>query len=598
MTAPDGALTYAELARWSGRIAGLLAAAGVGRGDRVAIWAHRGGSLVPAALGTLAAGAAFVMLDPAYPAARLAELVALAKPRGFLRLAAARPVPEEVAAALATAGCRVEVGLPPLAELSALPADHPLATAPEAAPLALGPDDLAYLAFTSGSTGRPKGILGRHGSLTHFVPWQVDAFGFGADDRFSLLSGLAHDPLHRDLFTPLQTGGAIVVPEGERIGEPGYLAGWLRRQRVTVAHLTPAMGQVVAEPAARPGGVPAELVAGELRWVFLVGEALTRGHVDRLAAVAPGARVVNYYGSTETQRAVGWHLCEAGGGASEAAEVLPLGRGIPDVQLLVVNPAGRPAGVGELGEVWVRSPHVALGYLDDPAATAARFLANPFAAPADPADRVYRTGDLGRYRPDGEVVFAGRADLQLKVRGFRVEPAEIEAALERHPAVGEAVVGLREDPAAGALLVAWLTARSGAEPPAPRALREHLLARLPEYMVPAAFVLLPALPRTPNGKLDRRALPAPAAGDGVAGARTVATGDPIEDAVAAVFAELLPGAPDTPAGGDDFFALGGHSLLATRAVSRLRALAGVELPLRALFEAPTPRALAPRVAAA
>ena len=603
---PSGALSYGELANASGRLARRLAAAGVGRGDLVAVWAHRSAPLACAALGVLEAGAGFAMLDPGYPAARLLAILELARPRALVRLAAAGEPPAEVAARVTELGCRATIVVPSVGEMAAAGWTAPTPAGPPA--VEIGPDDVAYAAFTSGSTGRPKGVLGRHGSLTHFTPWQVETFGFGAGDRFSMLSGLAHDPLHRDLFQPLQVGAAVVAPDPERTGEPGYLAAWLARERITVAHLTPAMGQVVAE---RTGGAPA---AADLRWVFLVGEALTRRQVDRLAEVAPRATCVNYYGSTETQRAVGYHLClpsardapiRGGARGAAEAEILPLGRGVPDVQLLVVaaraaEGGARLAAVGEVGEIWVRSPHVALGYLDDPEPTAERFAPSPFTGRAD--DRVYRTGDLGRYRPDGEVTFAGRADHQVQVRGFRVEPGEVEATLERHPAVRRAAVVPRtvEGGAAGSAesLVAYVVPAAGGTPsdrPAdPAELRAFLAARLPDYMVPAAFVALDRLPLTANGKLDRRGLPAPAAADF---GRAAAAGGPapprtpMEEQVVAVWRELLPEAG--PIGvDDDFFALGGHSLLATRVLARLRAALGAEIPLRALFEGPTPAALA------
>ena len=326
------------------------------------------------------------------------------------------------------------------------------------------------------------------------------------------------------------------------------------------------------------GTAPAQIPS--LRYVFLVGDVLTRLDVDRLRRLAPGVTCVNLYGSTETQRAVGYHVvdAEAGGAGQRARQVLPLGRGMEDVQILVVNAAERLAGIGEIGEIWMRSPHLARGYLADEALTRERFRVNPFTG--DQTDRVYRTGDLGRYLPDGEAVFAGRADQQVKIRGFRIEPGEIQATIGRLEGVRESVVVAREE-RGDRYLAAYVVPEIGAAPDLASRLRPFLAARLPDYMVPAAFVELPALPLTPNGKVDRRALPAPqrqAAG-------TAAPRGPVEERLAGLWADLLR--LDRVGAHDNFFALGGHSLLATQLVSRVRGAFQVELPLRMIFEMPT-----------
>jgi amino acid adenylation domain-containing protein len=563
--------SYAELERDTDCIARALADAGVGAGEVVAIWAHRSAGLVRALLGTLRSGAAFLVLDPAYPPQRIVEYLRIARPAAFLRPAAAAPVPAEVEAALAET-VRHTGFLAPKSEVG----DGPVA-APE---VEIGPDSLAYLSFTSGTTGVPKAVMGRHGSLTHFTPWLAETFGLGRNDRFSLLSGLAHDPLHRDVFTPLQLGAAVVAPDPDEIGTPGYLATWLRQAGVSIAHLTPAMGRLVTAVAADVAEVPS------LRRAFYVGDVLTRADVAHLRRLAPGVTVINYYGSTETQRAVGYHV--VGDGDEAARPVVPLGRGIPGVQLLVRTASGALAGVGEVGEVWLRSPHVALGYLGDAALTAQRFVPNPWRA--DSGDVLYRTGDLGRYRPDGEVEPAGRADRQVQVRGFRVEPGEVEAVLAAHPDVRAAAVVPRLAVDGGTSLVAYVV--SAVDDPA-AALRPHLAARLPDYMVPSAFVTVDALPLTANGKLDVAALPAPPASPAAAHEppRTAA-----EQVVAEIWGEVL--GKGRVGVEDDFFALGGHSLLATRVLSRVEQAFGVKLPVRALFEHPTVAALAVRLESA
>ena len=580
----DGVWTYGDLDAASRRLAGWLLAHGLERGDRVAIWGHRSAPVALAVLGTLQAGGALVLLDPAYPPLRLLEMLRLSGARALLRLEAAGPLPDAVAGWTVGAGCAV-LDLPRGGPGTAL---ERLAGAPEAPPAEVGPDDVAALGFTSGSTGTPKAILARHGPLTHFLPWQCERFELSAADRFTLLSSLAHDPLQRDLFTPFYLGAALAIPDPEDLEIPGRIAAWTARERVTVAHLTPAMAQLLTE---RPAGGDLARVT-TLRRVLLVGDALTRRDVRRIRALAPQAVVVNLYGSTETQRAVGYHVVEDAAGADERGlQVLPLGRGMRDVQLLVTG-AGGLAGIGELGEIAVRSPHLARGYLGDPALTAAKFQTNPFTGEA--ADRVYRTGDLGRYLPHGEVVFAGRADLQVKIRGFRIEPAEIEAAIGALPGVREAVVVARDDrgePREKRLVAYVVPEREGAVPM--EALRQALRERLPAYLVPADFVLLERLPLTPNGKVDRRVLPAP--DRTVLPAAVETPRGPIEERLAGLWAEVLHVERVGPH--DDFFALGGHSILATVLMHRMREELGADLPLRTLFVAPTVAGLAAAVAA-
>ncbi|HYW08998.1 MAG TPA: thioesterase domain-containing protein, partial [Longimicrobium sp.] len=358
----------------------------------------------------------------------------------------------------------------------------------------------------------------------------------------------------------------------------GYLAAWARTAGVTVAHLTPAMGQLLADVA--PGDAHS---IPSLRRAFFVGDVLTRAEVARLHRLAPNLEVVNYYGSTETQRAVAYFPVPRGA-AGPVREAVPLGRGIPGAQLLVRAAGGDLAGIGEVGEVWMRSPHIALGYLGDEALTAERFLVNPWTG--DPADRLYRTGDLGRYRPDGVVEGAGRADAQVKVRGFRIELGEIEAALRAHPGVADAVVVVRADASGDRRLAAYVVAEGDAGPPFAE-LAEHLKSRLPEYMVPAAWAAMDALPLTPNGKVDRRALPD---AEATAGAEYVAPRTPLEAAVAELWAEVLR--VERVGMNDNFFELGGHSLLGVRLLARIRERFGRELPLLELFRSPTAGALA------
>ena len=588
----DVAWTYAELDAHSARLAQRLRDDGIVADDVVAIYAHRSAPLVCAILGVMKAGATYIILDPAYPAARLIEYLELAKPVGWIALERAGAVPTALQAHLAAMEYRSRIALPAVMRFGATSDPENGATADQA-----GPDRIACISFTSGSTGKAKGVLQRHGPLTHFIPWVASTFGISSVDRFSMLSGLSHDPLQRDIFTPLALGASIHIPSADTIGTPGRLATWLGAERITISHMTPAMSQLLTQVMAskKNGGSTSPI---DLRCVFFVGDKVTRSEIARLRALAPHVTCVNFYGSTETQRAVGYFVDERTGEPSvsdgqlayRGPETLPAGRGIENVQLLVLNGPGQLAGVGELGEIHVRSPHLALGYLEDPMLTRARFVENPFTG--RPGDTMYRTGDLGRYLPGGLVEFVGRADSQVKIRGFRVELAEIEARLRRHPQIRDVAVILRGAPPEEPRLAAYFVA---GEPLTAKDLRQFVADRLPDYMIPSAFVALEALPMTPNGKLDRAALPDPEP----AGDREVSVRGP-RDAVDATLLSLWQQALGSTRFGidDNFFELGGHSLLASQVLSRLSDACGVDVPLGRFFERPTIAELAEVVAAA
>jgi amino acid adenylation domain-containing protein len=581
-----GAWSYGELDARSNELAGALRAAGVQASDAVAVYGQRSAALVWALLGVLKAGAAFAILDPAYPPARLIACLRSAQPRGWIQLAEAGPPPDELATFAASLP-GAPVALPSGPEQARSWADQaPSAPEPD---IHAGPHDLAYVAFTSGSTGQPKAILGEHGPLAHFVAWQHQTFGLSGSDRFALLSGLGHDPLLRDIFSPLCAGATLCIPDEETVASPVGLLGWLQSEAVSVLHLTPEMGQLLA-------GAADDLAMPAMRHAFFGGDVLSRSLVRRFRELAPNAVVTNVYGATETPQAMGYAIIADPEDAAAAngrplKEALPLGVGIADAQLLVLTAAGLPAGVGEVGEIHVRSPFLTRGYAGDEHLTAERFVVSPFTGA--PGDRLYRTGDLGRYLLDGTVEFLGRNDRQVKLWGFRVELEEVEAVLGEHPAIRQSVALLWQPEHASdqdaaelgaaaadaARLVAYVVPQDSAVP-AFDVLRAFLLERLPGYMVPAAIVPVEALPLTPNGKLDLRALPPPNLAQAAAEVAFVAPRTPMEQLIAELWLNVL--AVDQVGVYDNFFDLGGVSLLAMHVASRLEHRTGVRIDPRAL----------------
>ena len=574
--------SYAELEARSNQLAQYLHTHGIVAGSVVAIYAHRDASLVWAILGIFKAGATYTILDPAYPIARLQEYMRQARPQGLVALTEAGALPEELRAALVAQTAQpCIITLPGLrhARSTSLLGEYST-TAPD---VLIGPDDIASITFTSGSTGRPKGILQRHGPLTHFLPWQQATFGLQADDRYIMLSGLSHDPLQRDIFTPLCLGATICVPDPNEIGAPGWLAQWLAHEGITITNLTPAMLQLVTQQL--PGTDPISL--STLRCAFTVGDALKRHDVARLWAMAPNVTCVNMYGSTETQRAVSFHVIPRDTAENTylpAKEVIPLGRGLRDMQVLVLTPTKALAGIGELGELAMRSPHLAQGYLDETTLTHERFVPNPFTQ--QPSDRIYLTGDLGRYLPDGDVEYLARSDQQVQIRGFRIELGEIEAVLRDQALVRDVAVIAREDTRNEKRLVAYVVPTQA--PLVIEEVRQAVQKKLPMYMVPTAFVILDALPLTPNGKLDRQRLPQP---DTAAPAEErSAPRTPLEATLEQIWREVL--GREYVGIDANFFDLGGHSLLATQLVARIIESTHSGVTLRMLFEAPTIASLA------
>jgi acyl-coenzyme A synthetase/AMP-(fatty) acid ligase len=435
--------------------------------------------------------------------------------------------------------------------------------------------------FTTGTTGDPKGIIACHRPLSHFLEWHCREFALKRNDRFSMLSGLSHDPLLRDIFTPLWLGATLCIPDPEITMAPDRLKAWMRDQRITVTHITPAMNQILTsgiDEAAQEEERPATLP--DLRYVFFGGDELSWRHVERLHRLAPSAECVNFYGTSETPQAMGYFrlsdLTLESLAASDHANdaIVPIGRGIDAVQLMIVNKAGLLAEVGELGEILVRTPYLATGYLNDENLTKSRFVVNPLTK-AD-GDLTYITGDWGRYLPGGDVQFCGRGDRQVSIRGFRVELKEIEVALARHSEIGDCAVVVQEKTAGGRYLSAFLVPRNS-QAPDTEDLKAFLDERLPGYMMPSLFIPLEKLPITPNGKINYRQLQhydhSKKTEDRHYNHELPMT--PTESMLASAWKTALE--IDYVGRYDNFFSIGGNSLLSLNVIAEIEQKVGVRL---------------------
>jgi amino acid adenylation domain-containing protein len=509
-----GTLTYGRLAALSTHHAARIDRAAPGQAGVVAILAERGPHLVAAMLACARAGRPFVVLDRSYPAARLQSLVALGRP---------------VLVLLAGDGAADSLADP---DLPALAIDLGVVD-PEAPRLpAISADAPAYLLFTSGSTGAPKGVACAHRPLVNFVDWQARTFGLSATDRFTMLSGLSHDPILRDVFTPLSLGASIHIPAQASLTAPGGLAAWFARVRPTVAHMTPQLGYLLTASGRHR--------FGDLRYVFWGGDVLRRGTTDALAALAPSCESVNFYGATETPQAAAFHRVSRRCGDDR----IPIGQGVDGFTLGVVDEHGGPAPDGERGEIVVRSPFLTLGYVRDGC------------LPAGPPAQTYATGDIGVRRPDGAVEILGRRDDQVKVRGYRVELAEITTAALRAAGVAQAIT-LNLGPADQVRLGCFVEPHAGARLDS-QVVRAALAEQLPAYMVPDEVVLLPALPLLPNGKVDRQALLARQESAVAAPVPRARALNPVERALVDHWRSLFPGKAIGP--DSTFASLGGDSL--------------------------------------
>jgi L-aminoadipate-semialdehyde dehydrogenase len=657
---PERNFTYKHINESSNIVAHHLVNNGVQRGEVVMLYSHRGVDLVVAVMGVLKAGATFSVIDPAYPPERQNIYLDVARPRALVVIQKAT---EEAGPLHQIVRAFIEDNLQIRTEIPALKLQNDgsisggsinggedvlqaAASSKESLPgVVVGPDSNPTLSFTSGSEGRPKGVRGRHFSLAYYFPWMSERFNLTENERFSMLSGIAHDPIQRDIFTPLFLGASLIVPPAEDITFD-RLANWVSTNKISVTHLTPAMGQILL------GSLEPKIPS--LRNAFFVGDILLKRDCRRLQQLAPNCRIKNMYGTTETQRAVSFYeipsLSENPNYLDTMTDIIPAGRGMLDVQLLVVDreKKERQCEVGEIGEIYVRAGGLAEGYLGDEQKNAEKFVANWFVdqqrwidednarviakgSPEPwrevffgPRDRMYRSGDLGRYMQDGNVECVGRADDQVKIRGFRIELGEIDINLSQHPLIRENVTLVKRDDNGENMLVSYyvpdvpkwkewyaeLEQNSKKGSVRPRQditdantigeriqafeyltanARDRLKQKLPIYAVPTIFVPMLRFPLNPNGKVDKRVLPFPEAADligTVPTASDLSSRTETESALADIWAAHLKTrnhTSETLPRETSFYDLGGDSIMTVQIVPKInRHWQGVNVPMHVM----------------
>lgn len=559
VTHGDRSLTYRELDARAGLLAGRLRSLGVGPDVVVALYMNRSQAMIVAALAVLNAGGAYLPIDPGYPKERLAFLLHDAGIRVLL-----------------TGSCMVEqiplepqhiIALDPSGGFSA-PGEFERVVAD------VNPSDLAYVIYTSGSTGQPKGVEVTHGGLRNLISWHVREFGITPHDRASHVAAVSFDAAVWEVWPYLCAGASVHIPEGVAVNDPEAVRDWLISQGITIGFFaTPLAERMIT-----------------LEWPAKTAMRLMLTGADTLHHYPPRRlrfQLVNNYGPTECT------VVASSGTVSpdEHPDQLPtIGRPIDGAQIYILDEQMRQVPPGNPGEIYIGGAGLARGYRNRPDLTTERFVRNLFSS--EPGARLYKTGDLARYLPDGQIAFLGRVDDQIKVRGFRVEPAEIVKVLDEHPAVQASVVVARDGAAGEKKLIGYVVTAPSARPTYSE-LRNFIAARLPEYMVPAMFVTLEDLPLSPSGKVDRGRLPEPGTENILRDHAFVAPRTPVEARVASTLASLL-GLPQVSVE-DNFFLLGGHSLLGTQLIARIRDEFRIELTLRSLFEAPTVEKLAARV---
>jgi amino acid adenylation domain-containing protein len=545
----DQMLTYRELNERANQLAHFLLRQGAGAGKRIGVYLERSAEMLIALLAVQKTGVAYVPLDPAYPAERVRLILEDAQ--------LCMVISQEQLAKSLPSRCAQTVCLDRDREsIAAESRGNPAVDA--------SADDLMYVIFTSGSTGRPKGVQITHRSVMNLLCSMAQEWKMGPDDVFPALASYAFDMSVPELYLALLSGGCVAIGECEMVSDGVALSKWLREVRATIVHATPTTWKLLLEAGFDGKGLKRAIGA----------EPVPQELCDQL--LGAGGSLYNFYGPTETTVWSTVHHMRRRG------EAVTVGRPLANTQIYILDSQGQPVPRGVSGEICVGGDGVGLGYLNRNDLTAERFVVDSFTA--QPGGKIYRTGDLGRYLSDGKIQFLGRADFQVKIRGFRIELGEIETALGKHPGVRQNIVIAREDTPGDKRLVAYVVPCAGTSLDA-SVLRTQLKSQLPDYMVPSRFVLLDALPLSPNGKLDRRALPSPEAGITLDNAATIEPATNFERQLADIWRQVLKISRISM--DDNFFELGGHSLLATQVVARVREQFEVELSPRVLFEFPT-----------
>ncbi|HEY3580147.1 MAG TPA: amino acid adenylation domain-containing protein, partial [Pyrinomonadaceae bacterium] len=551
----DGAqLSYRKLNARANQLAHYLRERGVRAGEPVGLCVERSLEMVIGILGVLKAGGGYVPIDPDYPRERVAQMLSDSRLNLLLtQQHLAEQLPKHDAQVVRLDSDWQEI------------AQHPLTNPPTVTTT----ENLAYMIYTSGSTGQPKGVTNTHRGICNRLFWMQDAYRLTPDDRVLQKTPFSFDVSVWEFFWPLLTGARLVMAEPGGHQNPTYLRQIIEQEQITVLHFVPAMLQVFLDE-------PDLQRCTSLRLVICSGEALSFDLQQKFFAHC-GAALHNLYGPTEAAVDVTYWACDP----DSNRKVVPIGKPIANTQIYLLDQNYEPVPIGVVGELHIGGVNLARGYHEKPGLTAEKFVPDPFSR--EPGARLYKTGDLSRYLPDGAIEFLGRIDHQVKLRGFRIELGEIETVLRQHASVNEALVVMQNIRDREQRLVAYVQLQAGAQGTASE-LRTYLKERLPEYMVPPVIVELEQWPLMPNGKVNRKALPAPEQ-TGEAIAEYVAPRTPEEELLAGIWAEVLE--VERLSVHDDFFARGGHSLLATQVIARMREVFHVDVPLRSMFENPS-----------
>jgi amino acid adenylation domain-containing protein len=575
-------VTYAELAGRSDRLARLLVARGAERGSPVAIISDDQIQVIISILAILKSGCAFMPLDPTTPETRLRTAVGVTEARWFISDSKYVEKIMEI-----TRGAKGEASVITLdgpgrtsdLDSQCLQVFHHAGTESFAdLPSPIRPDEMCYIFFTSGSTGEPKAIAGQMKGISHFVNWEVGTFAIDETARVSQLTTPSFDAILRDIFTPLVAGGTVCIPPGRDIVlNSAALVAWLDGQGVTLLHCVPSVFRSILNYDLTPDRFKA------LRHVLLSGEPMLPYDVKRWTSIfGDRTKLVNLYGPSETTMTKLFYMVRP---SDADRKFVPIGKPMTGAEALVLDDSGRPCGVGEIGEIYIRTPFRTLGYYNRPDLTNDVFVLNP--STKDAEDVLYKTGDLGRLLEDGDLEYLGRRDRQVKIRGVRVELAEVENVLLQHDSVGDAAVIDRKGGDGGSYLCAYVVMKEEA---AVEELTGFLARHLPSVMIPTAFITLDKLPRTISGKLNRALLPAPHQSGARRPVPYVAPRSPMEHAMARIWSDVLQ--ISSPGITENFFTIGGHSLLVMEVFSRVERALGAKIGLQDFLANPTIKALA------